>query len=149
MWQDKLKEIISILENSSVNEIEIKFWGKTYRVVKNPSNNLAKQYVDSSSSVTQLEPKNLQENNDSIVEEDVLNIKSPMPGVFYSSKSPDASPFVNEGDTVKSGQVICIIESMKIMNEIESEFDGKIKSILVKNSDPVEYDQVLFIIEPL
>ena len=149
MWQDKLKEIISILENSSVNEIEIKFWGKTYRVVKNPSNNLAKQYVDSSSSVTQLEPKNLQENNDSIVEENVLNIKSPMPGVFYSSKSPDASPFVNEGDTVKSGQVICIIESMKIMNEIESEFDGKIKSILVKNSDPVEYDQVLFIIEPL
>ena len=149
MWQDKLKEIISILENSSVNEIEIKFWGKTYRVVKNPSNNLAKQYVDSSSSVTQLEPKNLQENNDSIVEKDALNIKSPMPGVFYSSKSPDASPFVNEGDTVKSGQVICIIESMKIMNEIESEFDGKIKSILVKNSDPVEYDQVLFIIEPL
>ena len=149
MWQDKLKEIISILENSSVNEIEIKFWGKTYRVVKNPSNNLAKQYVDSSSSDTQLEPKNLQGNNDSIIEEDTLNIKSPMPGVFYSSKSPDASPFVNEGDTVKSGQVICIIESMKIMNEIESEFDGKIKSILVKNSDPVEYDQVLFIIEPL
>ena len=149
MWQDKLKEIISILENSSVNEIEIKFWGKTYRVVKNPSNNLAKQYVGSSSSVTQLEPKNLQEDNDSIVEKDALNIKSPMPGVFYSSKSPDASPFVNEGDTVKSGQVICIIESMKIMNEIESEFDGKIKSILVKNSDPVEYDQVLFIIEPL
>jgi len=149
MWQDKLKEIISILENSSVNEIEIKFWGKTYRVVKNPSNNLAKQYVDSSNSATQLEPKNLQENNDSIIEEDTLNIKSPMPGVFYSSKSPDASPFVNEGDIVKSGQVICIIESMKIMNEIESEFDGKIKSILVKNSDPVEYDQVLFIIEPL
>ena len=149
MWQDKLKEIISILENSSVNEIEIKFWGKTYRVVKNPSNNLAKQYVDNSSSATKLEPKNLQENNNSSVEENVLNIKSPMPGVFYSSKSPDASPFVNEGDTVKSGQVICIIESMKIMNEIESEFDGKIKSILVKNSDPVEYDQVLFIIEPL
>ena len=87
--------------------------------------------------------------NDSLIEEDTLEIKSPMPGVFYNSKSPEASPFVNEGDTVKSGQVICIIESMKIMNEIESDFDGKIKNILVNNSDPVDFDQGLFIIEPV
>ena len=149
MWQDKLKEIISILENSSVNEIEIKFWGKTYRVVKNPSNNSAKQYDNNPGSHTQLESEKLEVKNDSLIEEDTLEIKSPMPGVFYSSKSPEALPFVNEGDTVKSGQVICIIESMKIMNEIESDFDGKIKNILVNNSDPVEYNQVLFIIEPL
>ena len=149
MWQDKLKEIINILENSSVNEIEIKFWGKTYRVVKNPSNNSAKQYDNNPGSHTQLESEKLEVKNDSLIEQDTLEIKSPMPGVFYSSKSPEASPFVNEGDTVKSGQVICIIESMKIMNEIESDFDGKIKNILVNNSDPVEYNQVLFIIEPL
>ena len=148
MWQDKLKEIIKILENSSVNEIEIKFWGKTYRVVKNPSNNSAKQYDNNPGSHTQLESEKLEVKNDSSIEEDILEIKSPMPGVFYSSKSPEASTFVNEGDTVKSGQVICIIESMKIMNEIESDFDGKIKNILVNNSDPVEYNQVLFIIEP-
>ena len=72
-----------------------------------------------------------------------------MPGVFYSSKSPEASPFVNEGDTVKSGQVICIIESMKIMNEIESDFDGVLTEIKVDNGNPVEYNQILFIINPV
>ena len=149
MWQDKLKEIINILEDSSVNEIEVKFWGKTYRVVKNSSNNSSKQYVNNPDLPTQLEPEKLEVKNDNSFEQDTLEIKSPMPGVFYGSKSPEASPFVDKGDTVKSGQVICIIESMKIMNEIESDFDGKIKNILVNNSDPVEYDQVLFIIEPL
>ena len=149
MWQDKLKEIINILENSSVNEIEVKFWGKTYRVVKSPSNNSSKQYVNNPDLPTQLEPEKLDVKNDSSIGQNTLEIKSPMPGVFYGSKSPEASPFVNEGDAVKSGQVICIIESMKIMNEIESDFDGKIKNILVNNSEPVEYDQVLFIIEPL
>ena len=70
-----------------------------------------------------------------------------MPGVFYSSKSPDEPPFVNEGDKVVKGQVLCIIESMKIMNEIECEQDGIIKKVLVKNSDPVEFNQPLFIID--
>ena len=70
-----------------------------------------------------------------------------MPGVFYSAQSPEKPPFVNEGDPVKKGQVLCIIESMKIMNEIECEHDGIIKKVLVKNSDPVEFNQPLFIIE--
>ena len=84
------------------------------------------------------------------LEEDSSNgekILSPMPGVFYSAQSPDKPPFVNEGDTVKKGQVLCIIESMKIMNEIECEQNGIIKKILVKNSDPVEFNQPLFIID--
>ena len=70
-----------------------------------------------------------------------------MPGVFYSAQSPDKPPFVNEGDRVVKGQVLCIIESMKIMNEIECEQDGVIKQVLVKNSDPVEFNQPLFIID--
>ena len=70
-----------------------------------------------------------------------------MPGVFYSAQSPEKPPFVNEGDSVKKGQVLCIIESMKIMNEIECEQNGIIKKILVKNSDPVEFNQPLFIID--
>ena len=70
-----------------------------------------------------------------------------MPGVFYSAQSPDMPPFVSEGDQVKIGQTLCIIESMKIMNEIESEQSGTIKKILVNNSDPVEFNQPLFIIE--
>ena len=70
-----------------------------------------------------------------------------MPVVFYSAQSPDKPPFVSEGDQVKIGQTLCIIESMKIMNEIESEQSGTIKKILVNNSDPVEFNQPLFIIE--
>ena len=71
-----------------------------------------------------------------------------MPGVFYSSQSPDKPPYVKVGDTVKAGQVLCIIESMKIMNEIESEHNGIIKEIIVNNSDAVEFNQPIFIIEP-
>ena len=83
-------------------------------------------------------------------EEDSLNgekVLSPMPGVFYSAQSPDKPPFVNEGDRVVKGQVLCIIESMKIMNEIECEQDGVIRQVLVKNSDPVEFNQPLFILD--
>ena len=80
--------------------------------------------------------------------ENEKSILSPMPGVFYSSKSPEKPPYVKVGDTVKAGQVLCIIESMKIMNEIESEHNGIIKEIIVNNSDAVEFNQPIFIIEP-
>ena len=86
--------------------------------------------------------------NQNLDEENKISILSPMPGVFYSSQSPDKPPYVEEGDTIKSGQVLCIIESMKIMNEIESEHNGVIKKILVNNSDPVEFNQPLYVIEP-
>jgi acetyl-CoA carboxylase biotin carboxyl carrier protein len=148
MWQDKLKEIIYILENSDVNEIEVTFWGKKFRVLKNSPNvttsspNKAINTKNSqSSSSDNLENKNLDEENK-------ISILSPMPGVFYSSQSPDKPTYVKEGDTIKSGQVLCIIESMKIMNEIESEHNGVIKKILVNNPDPVELNQPLYVIEP-
>ena len=71
-----------------------------------------------------------------------------MPGTFYSAPSPEDEPFVSKGDVVKKGQVLCIIEAMKIMNEIESEFDGSIMKVNVNNGDPVEYNQPLFVIKP-
>ena len=148
MWQDKLKEIIYILENSDVNEIEVTFWGKKFRVLKNSPNittsspNKAINTKNSqSSSSDNLENKNLDEENK-------ISILSPMPGVFYNAQSPDKPTYVKAGDTIKSGQVLCIIESMKIMNEIESEHNGVIKKILVNNSDPVEFNQPLYVIEP-
>ena len=70
-----------------------------------------------------------------------------MVGTYYSSPSPDADPYVEVGQTVKVGQTTCIIEAMKLMNEIESEFSGKIAKILVENAQPVEYNQTLFLIE--
>ncbi len=77
-----------------------------------------------------------------------ITIKSPMIGTFYRSSSPDKPLFVNVGDDVKSGQVVCIIEAMKLFNEIESEISGKIVKVLVDNSSPVEYDQPLFLVDP-
>ena len=83
-------------------------------------------------------------NIDSIQEEKYKIIKSPMVGTFYSKPSPNKETFVKTGDIVKKGQVICIVEAMKLMNEIESEFDGEIAEICVKDGDIVEYGQPLF-----
>jgi len=148
MWQDKLKEIIYILENSNVNEIEVNFWGRKYRVVKESSSIVEKL---SKSEVEISEQKNVvpelisKEKSKTSKQENLL---SPMPGTFYSSPTPDDPPFFSKGDIVKKGQPLCIIEAMKIMNEIEAEYDGKIVDVLVDNAEPVEYNQALFIIDP-
>jgi acetyl-CoA carboxylase biotin carboxyl carrier protein len=78
-----------------------------------------------------------------------ITIKSPMIGTFYRSASPDKPLFVNVGDEVSTGTVVCIIEAMKLFNEIESEISGRIVKILVDNASPVEYDQPLFLVEPI
>ena len=155
MWQDKLKEIIYILENSNVNEIEINFWGRKFRVVKSPStvlnNELQKQNAASQPiNISSLKDEEVPNSSSDSFEENINieEILSPMPGTYYSSPSPDDPPFITAGDKVKKGQVLCIIEAMKIMNEIESEFDGVISEVKVKNGDPVEYNQKLFSIDP-
>ena len=78
----------------------------------------------------------------------LITIKSPMIGTYYKSPSPDKAAFVQVGDEIKPGKVLCIIEAMKLFNEIESEVSGKIVKILVENASPVEYDQPLFLVEP-
>lgn len=77
-----------------------------------------------------------------------ITIKSPMIGTFYKSQSPDKPAFVQVGDEIKPGQVLCIVEAMKLFNEIESEVSGKIVKVLVENASPIEYDQPLFLVEP-
>ena len=156
MWQDKLKEIIYILENSDVNEIEVNFWGRKYRVSKQASvvvqessglasKEATQNSVQSNPNPVESEKTIASDDNESFDGEDQL---SPMPGTFYSAPTPEDEPFVSKGDVVKKGQVLCIIEAMKIMNEIESEFDGTIMKVNVNNGDPVEYNQPLFVIKP-
>ncbi|WP_143962231.1 acetyl-CoA carboxylase biotin carboxyl carrier protein [Litoribacter populi] len=77
-----------------------------------------------------------------------IEVKSPMIGTFYRTPNPDTEAFVNVGDTIKAGQTVCIIEAMKLFNEIESEVSGKIVKVLVENATPVEYDQPLFLVDP-
>ena len=151
MWQDKLKEIIYILENSNINEIEVTFWGRKFRAVKdvpviirNKDGDQVSPGKTMSDKPSDKENENGDEHTSSVSnEQDVL---SPMPGIFYSSSSPDKPPFVRKGDQVNKGQVLCIIEAMKIMNEIESEMSGTVTEILINNADPVEYNQPLFVI---
>ena len=158
MWQDKLKEIIYILENSNVNEIEIKSWGHQYRVVKNSAlisngvQNLEQPIVVGKQEVeSQKDSKKednltaLQSNKEDTRKEKVL---SPMPGTFYAAPTPEDDNYVKVGDNVKKGQTLCIIEAMKIMNEIESDHDGIIAEIKIDDGNPVEYNQVLFTIRP-
>ena len=134
-----------------MNEIEVTFWGKKYKVVKSPGNLLnSMPGTNVIQSTTQNEVISSQEEKPVLQKEEVQgeDLLSPMPGTYYSAPTPDDPPFVSIGSKVSKGQTLCIIEAMKIMNEIESEFDGIITAINVKNSDPVEYNQVLFKISP-
>ena len=88
------------------------------------------------------------ESSNDIPETKLVEIKSPMPGTFYSAPDPESASFVNIGDNVNAGDTICIVEAMKIMNEIQAEESGVIEEILVDNSNPVEFDQVLFKLKP-
>ena len=153
MWQEKLKEIIYILENSNVNEIEVSFWGKKFRVVKS-----GHSVMNNSSEPTNVQVQNLE--TQSIVEDKSLDkeltkslsegedLLSPMPGTFYTSPTPEDSPFAKVGAKVSKGQTLCIIEAMKIMNGIEAENSGTISEIVINNGEPVEYNQPLFKIKP-
>ena len=154
MWQDKLKEIIYILENSNVNEIEVNFWGRKYRVTKSPgistvasSNAVSAPAISTPTTSEVIDDASTLESNSEVVSkgEELL---SPMPGTYYSSPTPDDPPFISVGDSVKKGQILCIVEAMKIMNEIEAEPDGIVTKVFVDNGEPVEYNQSLFLIDP-
>ena len=147
MWQDKLKEIIYILENSEVNEIEATFWGRRFRVVKSSSVKVSSSSTPANTTSTPPSSKS-EPSAEAMQLDDGENILAPMPGTYYSASSPDAAPFVKEGDSVYEGDTLCIIEAMKIMNEIEAEQNGTITKILVENGKPVEYNQPLFAINP-
>ena len=154
MWKDKIKEIIYMLENSDVNEIEVRFWFKKIKVTKKPSmlNVDSSQLSSEKLNVQNLNQEESVNTNIDVPKDDssknLIEIKSPMPGTFYSAPDPDSASFVNIGDNVNIGDTICIVEAMKIMNEIQAEESGTITEILVDNSNPVEFDQVLFKLKP-
>lgn len=81
-------------------------------------------------------------------ENDLLEVRSPIVGTFYRSPSPDKGPYVKVGDSVEAGSVVCIVEAMKLFNEIESEVSGKIVKVMVEDASPVQYDQVLYLVDP-
>lgn len=144
----KVKKLIEMLENSNLEEIEIQEGEESVRLVKsngninNISSNQSIAVPQTSSSVA-LEEESQSENENQESGEGNF-ITSPMVGTFYASASPGSKPFIKVGDLVAEGDVVCIVEAMKMMNEIKSEFSGKVVSIRVENSEPVEYGQALF-----
>ena len=146
----KVKKLIELLEESGIAEIEIHEGEESVRINRGGSAPLPQTVVnvpsvDASSSLkTQLSTNENSSSDDYSDEGEVIT--APMVGIFYSSPSPDQPPFVNKGQNIKTGDVLCIIEAMKIMNQIEADIDGKLVRVLVENGDPVEYGQPLFVI---
>ncbi|MBE5806002.1 MAG: acetyl-CoA carboxylase biotin carboxyl carrier protein [Clostridiales bacterium] len=143
-----IKKLIDDMGNSKLDEIKIEFpEGMKIEMKKNVGE---KVFVNSN--IQQIEKEDIQnmsiqKNDENIcnkVEDNYKTIKSPMVGTFYSKPSPNAEPFVKVGDYVKKGQIVCIVEAMKLMNEIESEVDGEIVEICFNDEDMVEYGSILF-----
>jgi len=152
-----IKELVKIVEESNISELVItRWWGNNVRIrkVSYETSVLATPPLAASVSVSSEPPPILPsmiEPPPSVVvtqtlksSNNLVEIKSPMVGTFYRAPSPEATPYVEVGDMVSPGKVLCIIEAMKLMNEIEAEISGKIVEILIENAQPVEYNQVLF-----
>jgi acetyl-CoA carboxylase biotin carboxyl carrier protein len=153
MKLEQIKELIRLLEGSGVEEIEVSSWGRRVRVSKSgnsnyhgavqlaplPDSNLTAREPVAAESRPAETPKN---------GKSLKEIKSPMVGTFYRAPAPGATSFVEMNADVDVGQTVCIIEAMKLMNEIQSEARGRIARILVENGQPVEYGQTLFLVEP-
>ena len=144
----KVKKLIEMLEKSNLEEIEIQEGEESVRLVKNRPNDLISSqsvYSSKTETIEDVAPETHKAVDETVEDEnsgDLIN--SPMVGTFYASASPGSKPFISVGDHVNEGDVVCIVEAMKMMNEIKSEFSGKVLSINVENSQPVEYGQALF-----
>jgi acetyl-CoA carboxylase biotin carboxyl carrier protein len=140
----KVKKLIEMLENSNLEEIEIQEGEESVRLVK--SHGSQQNYQPQSIVVPQVNSTEeiLQEVTTEEEKAESNSINSPMVGTFYASASPGAKPFISVGDVISEGDVVCIVEAMKMMNEIKSEFSGTVLSVNAENSEPVEYGQSLF-----
>jgi acetyl-CoA carboxylase biotin carboxyl carrier protein len=163
MNENYIRKLIRLVEESDIDSLEISSWGRKIRITQKgaaQSNGHSNghgviQHVMAPAPVIAASPQpvagsqaaNLSptgvENHKNLVE-----IKSPMVGTFYAAPSPDSPPYVSPNERVTVGQVVCIVEAMKLMNEIESEVSGTVVKTLVENGKPVEFGQALFLIDP-
>ena len=142
MEYSEIKKIIEDMGNSNLDNLEIEFPdGLKIKMEKDSQNKEIKIKSQDNQEIKNINGEKCKK--EVIEQEDYKVIKSPMVGTFYASSSPKAEPFVKIGDKVRKGQVVCIVEAMKLMNEIEAEFDGEIIEICKKDEDMVEYGEVL------
>lgn len=157
----EIRRLIKLVESSGINELEIEEEGSRVKIVKQAAGNTTfsaqiPQTLQNPEQMTQAiqengpvsaSPSAIPETTPPLTE-NVLKVTSPMVGTFYRAPSPEAPTYVKVGDRVSIGQVLCIVEAMKLMNEIESETTGTIVEICIENAKPVEFGQTMFVIKP-
>ncbi|MBT3826440.1 MAG: acetyl-CoA carboxylase biotin carboxyl carrier protein [Nitrosomonadales bacterium] len=149
----KLKTLIDLVEASDISELELTEGEERVKITRQSTPqtpiapvNYIQQPIETPNLQTPTKAEPPSEAKDGNADEDRNVITSPMVGTFYRSASPDSAPFIDIGSTVKKGETLCIIEAMKILNEIESDKEGTISKILIENGQPVEFGQPLFVI---
>jgi acetyl-CoA carboxylase biotin carboxyl carrier protein len=157
MKTSEIRDLIDFISQSGLNEVHIETKELKLHVKREPDQKVIKSsapvmamqahapMVAAPAPVAAAAPK---ADKPAAAGSKTADIKSPMIGTFYRSANPDSPPFISVGDKVTKGQTVCIIEAMKLFNEIESEVSGTVVKVMVENSSPVEYDQVLFVVEP-
>ena len=141
----KIKTLIEMLEESNLNEIEVSQGDESVRISKGKD---PVDYIENNQINTSISSQEKVSINEDETRKFVGNqVKAPLVGTFYRKPSPDSDPFVKVGDIVKKGQILCIIEAMKMMNEIKSEFDGEVTSIEIEDGQPVEFGQTIIVIQ--
>lgn len=150
MDQKELKELIELFEHSDISELELQKDGFRVRLKKRGgrSSFSASHVAPSHPATGSNETGTVETELPLLLDKSAVPIKSPIVGTFYRTPAPDAPHFVEINDIVDKGQTLCIVEAMKLMNEIESDIHGRVIAILVENAHPVEYGETLFLIEP-
>lgn len=144
MELDEIKNLIELLQDTDITELEVEREGSKLKIRR-------ERFVSSpeaAPAAKEPSPAEVKELKPVSEEHNLITITSPIVGIFHRSPSPEAPPFVEVGSSVRKGHVLCIVEAMKLMNEIESDTDGIISKILIENGHPVEYGEPLFLIEP-
>jgi acetyl-CoA carboxylase biotin carboxyl carrier protein len=154
MKTSEIRDLIDFISKSGLNEVNIETKELKLHVKREPDQKVFKStpvaapmmqapVAAQAATTTKAAPA-----AEPVSGKNTVEIKSPMIGTFYRTANPESAPFVSVGDKISKGQTVCIIEAMKLFNEIESEVSGTIVKVMVENSSPVEYDQVLFVVEP-
>jgi acetyl-CoA carboxylase biotin carboxyl carrier protein len=158
MKTTEIRDLIDFIAKSGLNEVNIETKELKLHVKREPDQKIFKSSPATAPAISHAPATAIQETSiqqslpaksaSEVSGKKNLEIKSPMIGTFYRSATPDSAAFVSVGDKIAKGQTVCIIEAMKLFNEIESEISGTVVKVMVENSTPVEYDQVLFVVEP-
>jgi acetyl-CoA carboxylase biotin carboxyl carrier protein len=142
-----IDQVVELAVRHNLAELEVEGAGTRIRIVREHAPAASAPRAEAAPAATAALPQPVVEAVESTAH--LLAVEAPMVGTFYRAPKPDAPPFVAEGDVVKEGQILCIVEAMKLMNEIESKVAGRVVKVVVENGQPVEFGQPLFLLEPL